>query len=170
MAGRQKPLPDNVIHIDGTPFTVVELDKAKRKRITAAAKERFVVLLSEGLNPSEAAYELGLTGSRMRAERKRDEEFDKACGLAQLEGEPGFKERLRSTYRRRALDPEGPPMLLHNLALVHLEEFAVLQKTKIEGNLGITAMPHIDASLYSDDELRQLQELLARKPLPEIEA
>lgn len=170
MAGRAKPLPDNVVNIDGTKFTVVELDKARRRRITKAAKDRYLTLLEEGLLPNEAAYELGLTGSRMRAEAKRDEVFGKKVEEARGRGEPQLIDRIERMYVARALDPEGPPQLLHNLAIVYHPRFAVFQKLKLEGELGVRALATIDPALYTDAELETLKNLLERKPLPEIEA
>lgn len=170
MAGRSKPIPDNVINIDGTKFTVVELDKAQRRRITAAAKDRFLVLLAEGMLPNEAAYELGLTGSRMRAEAKRDEEFGKAVEEARTKGEPQLIDRIERVYIQRALDPEGPPQLLKDIAMVYHPRWDIFRKTTIEGELGLRAMATIDPALYTDEELATLKTLLERKPPPEIEA
>lgn len=169
MAGRGKTLPENVVRIDGQPFTVIELDRANKRRITAAAKARYLTLLEEGLNRSEAATKLGLTGSRMRSEAKRDETFGKAVEKAIETAYPAFQDRLRTMYTARALDPDGPPQLIHNLAVVHLPEFAVFQKLKLEGSLGLQALPTLDATLYTDEELQMLKMLLERKPPPEIE-
>lgn len=168
-ASKKDPLPDNVVTIDGKPFTVVELDKANKRRITAAAKARYLVLLEEGLNRSEAAHELGLTGTKMRGEAKRDPEFGKAVDEAIERSYPAFQDRLRNTYVRRALDPDGPPMLINNLAIVHLPEFAILRKTQLEGELGIKALPTLDTSRYTDEELETLRDLLSRGERPEIE-
>lgn len=165
MAGRSKPLPDNVVSIDGKPFTVVELDKANRRRITEAAKARYLILLEEGLDPAEAAYELGLTGSRMRAEAKRDRAFGVKVDEARERSYPGKIDRIRQRYHQRALDPDGPPQLLHNLAVVMLPEFAVFQKLKLEGGLDLRALPQIDPSLYTDEELVQLKVLLERRAI-----
>lgn len=165
MAGRGKPLPDNVVNIDGSRITVVELDKANKRRITPAAKERYLVLLREGLNGSEAARQLGLTGSRMRAEAKRDPEFGKQVDAAKAEGVPGLADRIHDVYVNRALAPDGPPMLLHNLAVAYLPAFEPFRRTKLEGSLGIQPLPQIDASLYTDEELTTLRELLTRKAI-----
>jgi len=167
MAGRGKPLPDNVVSIDGKQLTVVELDKAQRRRITAAAKERYLVLLEEGMSGNEAAHELGLTGSRMRSEAKRDEEFGKQVDAAKGKGRPGLVDRIQAAYVNRALDPDGPPQLLHNLAIVYHPDWDVFRKLKLEGGLDLRAMPAIDVALYSDEELEQLRDLLQRKP-PEL--
>jgi hypothetical protein len=162
-------MPDNVVNIDGSTFTVVELDKANKRRITAAAKERFLQLLGEGLLPNEAAYQLGLTGSRMRAEGKRDEEFGKKVEEARLQGEPQLIDRIERVYIQRALDPDGPPQLLKDIAMVYHPRWEIFRKTTIEGELGVRALATIDASLYTDEELVVLKTLLERKPLPEIE-
>lgn len=165
MAGRNKPIPDNVVSIDGRKFTVVELDKAQRRRITAAAKVRFLALLKEGMDPSEAAMSLGLTGSRMRAEAKRDPEFGAKVEQARAEGVPGVADRVFTMYQRRALDPDGPPQLLHNLAVAIHPLFEPFRRTKLEGSVGIQPLPQIDASLYSDEELATLRELLTRRAI-----
>lgn len=170
MAGRNKPLPENVVNIDGTKFTVVEFDKAKRRRITKAAKDRYLILLGEGLLPNEAAYQLGLTGSRMRAEAKRDEEFGKKVDEARQHGEPQLVDRIERMYLQRALDPEGPPQLLKDVAMVYHPRWEIFRKTTIEGELGVRALATIDPSLYTDEELATLKTLLERKPPPEIEA
>jgi len=170
MAGRRKPLPDNVVNIDGSVFTVVELDKARRRRITQAAKDRFLVLLEEGLLPNEAAYELGLTGSRMKAEAKRDGAFGAKVEEARQKGEPQLIDRIERVYIQRALDPDGPPQLLKDIAMVYHPRWEIFRKTTIEGELGVRALATIDPSLYTDEELAVLKALLERKPLPEIEA
>lgn len=170
MAGRSKPIPDNVINIDGSVFTVVELDKAKRRKITQAAKDRFLVLLEEGMLPNEAAYELGLTGSRMRAEGKRDPVFGEKVEKARLAGEPQLIDRIERVYIQRALSPDGPPQLLKDIAMVYHPRWDIFRKTTIEGELGVRALATIDPSLYTDEELATLKTLLERKPLPEIEA
>jgi hypothetical protein len=170
MAGRAKPIPDNVINIDGSTFTVVELDKANKRRITTAAKERYLVLLAEGMLPNEAAYELGLTGSRMRAEAKRDEEFGKLVDEHRLKGEPQLIDRIERVYLQRALDPDGPPQLLKDIAMVYHPRWDIFRKTTIDGELGVRALATIDPTLYTDEELAVLKALLERKPLPEIEA
>ncbi len=117
---------------------------------------------------NEAAYELGLTGSRMRAEARRDEAFGKLVDEAIEKAYPMFQDRLRSTYVARALDPDGPPMLINNLAIVHLPEFAILRKTQLEGELGIKALPTLDTSQYSDEELETLRDLLSRGERKEL--
>ena len=165
VAGRNKPIPDNVVSIDGTKLTVIELDKANRRRITAAAKERYLILLKEGLDPSEAARSLGLTGSRMRSEAKRDKEFGQKVEQARAEGVPGVADRVFEMYQRRALDPDGPPQLLHNLAVAIHPLFEPFRRTKLEGSLGLQPLPQIDASLYTDEELIALRELLNRKAI-----
>lgn len=169
MAGRQKPLPDNVVNIDGTQFTVVELDKAKRRKITQAAKDRYLALLEEGMIPNEAAYQLGLTGSRMRAEAKRDEAFGKKVEEARQRGEPQLIDRIERVYIQRALDPEGPPQLLKDIAMVYHPRWDIFRKTTIDGELGVRALATIDPSLYTDEELATLKALLERRPPPEIE-
>lgn len=170
MAGRSKPLPDNVVNIDGTKFTVVELDKAKRRKITEAAKGRYITLLEEGLLPNEAAYELGLTGSRMRAEARRDEAFGQKVDEARVKGEPQLIDRIERVYIQRALDPEGPPQLLKDIAMVYHPRWEIFRKTTIEGELGVRALATIDPALYTDEELATLKALLERRPLPELEA
>lgn len=153
-----------MVELHGESVEVVKLDGNRRRRITKVAKERHLMLLEEGLTNSEAAQQLGLTGSRMRAEAKRDPEFGAAVEKALERGLPGLQDRIRSMYAMRALDPEGPPQLLHNYAVVHLPEFESFRKMKLEGPLDLRALPTIDPALYSDDELRMLKELLERRP------
>lgn len=158
-----------VVSIDGTPLTVVDIDRANKRKITKVAKQRFLLLLEEGYNAREAAHQLGLTGTKMRAEAKRDEEFGRQVEEAKLKARPMVADRIREAYMSRALDPDGPDRLLHNLAVVYLPEFEVFRRTKIEGDVGVRALPTIDASQYTTEELRQLRDLLSRGARPEIE-
>lgn len=153
-----------MVELHGQTVEVVTLDENNRRRITKVAKQRHLMLLEEGLTNQEAAQQLGLTGSRMRAEAQRDPVFGAAVEKAIRRGHPGLQDRIRSMYAMRALDPEGPPVLLHNFAIAHLPEFEVFRRTRLEGGLDLRAVPTIDPSLYSDEELEQLKELLERRP------
>lgn len=141
---------------------------------TLEQREEFLRLLSEGQTKKEAGEAVGSTGTRFKFLAKRDPGFRQSYDLAVHEGEMVFTERLRTEYRRRAL--AGADKLIHNLALIHLEEFAPLVNKRIEiGNMDgnpfeLAAKKYFDRDKLSDEELDTLIELLEKAQPSELTA
>lgn len=134
--------------------------------ITEEQKEEFLTLIREGWLRPKAAREVGSTGTKFRGLAKRDEEFKKAYDEAVDIGEPAWVENLRDEYRRRAF--LNSDKLLHNLALITLDEFKPLLETRFRvGNLDgeafrLAAAEHLDLSKLSNKEIDDLKEMLQK--------
>ena len=134
--------------------------------ISEEQKEEFLNLIREGWTRPAAAREVGSTGTKFRGLATRDEEFKKAYDEAVEVGEPAWRENLRAEYRRRAF--LNSDKLLHNLALIELEEFKPLLETRFRiGNMDgeafrLAAAEHLDMSKLSDKEIDELREILTK--------
>lgn len=126
----------------------------------------FLKLIREGWLRPKAAREVGSTGTKFRGLARRSEEFKQAYDEAVQEGEPAWHENLREEYRRRAF--LNSDKLLHNLALITLDEFKPLLETRFRvGNLDgeafrLAAAEHLDMSKLSDKEIEELRDILLK--------
>ena len=134
--------------------------------LTEEQKEEFLTLIREGWTRPAAAREVGSTGTKFRGLASRDEEFRARYEEAVEVGEPAWRENLREEYRRRAF--LNSDKLLHNLALISLEEFKPLLETRFRvGNLDgeafrLAAAEHLDMTKLSDKEIEDLREILLK--------
>lgn len=134
--------------------------------ITKEQQEEFLKLIREGWLRPKAAREVESTGTKFRGLASRDVEFRKDYEEALKEGEPAWHENLREEYRRRAF--LNSDKLLHNLALITLDEFKPLLETRFRvGNLDgeafrLAAAEHLDLSKLSDTEIEGLRGILLK--------
>lgn len=104
-----------------------------RKPISQADMERFLDLIEQGYSRPEAAREVGTTGAHFRALSRNDPGFDNAYQQAVEIGRETLGAKIRAEYERRALDPESrSDTLLHNLATVYCDDFAVFRRQRVE--------------------------------------
>lgn len=134
--------------------------------ISEEQREEFLTLIKEGWTRPAAAREVGSTGTKFRGLATRDKEFRLEYEEAVTLGEPAWRENLRAEYRRRAF--LNSDKLLHNLALITLDEFKPLLETRFRvGNLDgeafrLAAAEHLDMSKLSDKEIDDLREILEK--------
>jgi hypothetical protein len=133
-------------------------------------KEEFLDLVRSGHTRSEAAAKVGTTGVRWQNYMRHDPEFRLLFEEALKEGEPEFQERLRSEYRRRAIDG-GSDRLISNLGLAHLPELKPLLTKRMEiANAEGEALRILagQAMQLTDDELKALDERLKSMSAAEL--
>jgi len=107
--------------------------KRRNGPISEADMDTFLGLIEAGHSRPDAARQLGRTGSDFRSLSKVDPGFDNAYQEACAIGKETLGDGIMVEYRRRALDPESKSdTLLHNLATVYVDDFAMFRRQRVE--------------------------------------
>jgi hypothetical protein len=129
-------------------------------------KDTYLRLIYEGLNPAQAAHELGSTGTQFRSLRNPlgehyDEAFARAytAAITSEAHELARLEHLRDLVWARA--EAGDSRMLEKLALVYDPDWATLRHQNLNVNVQMVArmLPHISTAELE----RALAELEAEK-------
>lgn len=102
--------------------------------LTDGERESFLDSLRQGITQGLAARAVGLTGTKMRACRRRDPVFAAECVQAESEGEEFYRERLSAAARLRALaaDDSWSPRILEVELATHIpEKYAHLRRDRL---------------------------------------
>ncbi len=133
--------------------------------LPADQRDAFLDMLREKTPPGVAAREFGLTGSQIRALRRRDPEFDQQFRDAWGEGENHYEERLHVEARLRAIEGKSDRLLEVELATHAGPKYAHLRRdrVKFEGRMEhAVVLPPENLSLLTVDELQSFRQILAK--------
>lgn len=153
-----------------TPRTTTEQGFTRADYISEDDLEEFLERVREGIPRDAAAREIGTSLGQIHKLASRSLEFAKELYEAYEVGLPNFKDKLRSKAYELAMD--GNYSALRDLAIVHLEEYAVLQTKRHEigaiggGQLQVlidSAFPNLPPELL-DGLIRELEQQVVQEP------
>lgn len=129
------PVKRENIRPAATPRTTTDQGYTRANYITEEDKEEFLERVQEGVPRDAAAREIGTSLGQINKLAARSAEFHERLQEAYEIGLPNFREKLRAKAYELAM--EGNYAALRDLAVVHLDEYAVLQTKRHEiGGIG----------------------------------
>ena len=145
--------------------------------ISQEMKDDFIRLIQEGLNPAQAAQELGTTGTQFRRLRNAggehyDPEHERRFkqAITSEAHESSRLERIRDLVWQKA--ENGDSKMIEKLALIYDPDWRELRHQNLNINVGIIArmLPHISTSelerALAEMESRDVIEAPRQLPAP----
>jgi hypothetical protein len=147
-----------------TPRTTTDQGFTKADYLTEDDQEEFLELVREGFPRDKAAREIGTSLGQIHRLANRSRSFAEKLRQAYDEGLPHFKDKLRAKAYEMAM--EGDYRALRDMAIVHLEEYAVLRTQRHE----IGGLDGGDLRLLVEERFRDLPPALLDGLIRELEA